>query len=307
MQNEKQARTIVNVEDINTKNSENVYKFISRGEEAYSDQISDIAEQIKLQNKKIVLITGPSSAGKTTSSFKICEELEKQNLNSFVINMDNFFKDLNTVPFLPNGERDMEGIVALDTVTIRKCLNDILTYGKTMLPQFDFKTHKRKADWVECNLNNNEIVILEGIHALNPEISLGLDVNKIYKIYVHCNTDFYYNNTPLLQARQLRLLRRLIRDERERHAPIEETLSLWKSVCEGEDKNIRPFKQNADYFLNSTLFYEPSLYKSILLDKFKQIKDNEQIDMLLEKLKLFSIVDESLVPQFSVVREFIGK
>lgn len=307
MKNDISSRIKVNVEEINTKNSENVYKFISRGEEAYNEQIFDIAEQIKLQDKKIVLITGPSSAGKTTSSFKLCEELERQNLNSFVINMDNFFKDLDTVPFLPNGERDMEGIVALDTIAIKKCLMDILNFGKTMLPQFDFKTHKRKLDWQECNLKNNEVVILEGIHALNPEITSGLDEGKIYKIYVHCNTDFYYNNKLFLGARQLRLLRRIIRDERERHTSVDETLHLWQAVCTGEDKNIRPYKQNANFLLNSTLFYEPLLYKGILLEKFEKIKNNKEISNFLEKFKVLSVVDKKLVPKYSLVREFIGK
>ena len=307
MQNESDTRIKVNVEEINKKNSENVYRFISRGEEAYNEQIEDIAEQIKLNNKRIVLITGPSSAGKTTSSFKICEALEKLSFNTFVINMDNFFKDLDTVPFLPNGERDMEGIVALDTDTIKKCLNDILNFGKTMLPQFDFKTHKRKLDWVECNLKDNEIVILEGIHALNPEISSGLDESKIYKIYVHCNTDFYYNNQLFLGARQLRLLRRLIRDERERHTSAEETLLLWKAVCTGEDKNIRPYKKNADFLLNSTLFYEPLLYKGLLLEEFEKIKDNTQINYFLDKFKYLSVVEKTLIPKYSLVREFIGQ
>ena len=306
MQIEKQERIRINVEDINRKNSENIYRFISRGEEAYNEQVVEIAENVKMQDKRIVLITGPSSAGKTTSSARICEELERLNLNSFVINMDDFFRDLDTVPLLPNGERDMEGIVALDTETIRKCLNDILTFGKTMLPQFDFKTHKRKLDWVECSLKNNEVVILEGIHALNPEISLGLDESKIYKVYVHCNTDFYYENKLFLQARELRLLRRIMRDERERHVPIEETLAVWKNVCEGEDKNIRPFKKNADYLLNSTLFYEPLLYKNELLDKFEKIKGNEKVNYFLEKFKVLSVVDKNLIPKLSVVREFIG-
>lgn len=301
------SRIAINIEDINNKNSENVYRFVARGEAAFQEQISEIANIIKNEGKKIILVCGPSSSGKTTSSRKISEELKRIGLASCVMNMDNFFRDLDTVPLLENGKPDMEGIVALDVECVRKCLKDILKHGKTMIPEFDFATHKRKQNWNLCQLKKNEIIILEGIHALNPQISEGLDKTKILKIYVHCNTDFFYENKLILPARELRLLRRIIRDERTRHTSILETIEMWDEVCLGEDKNIRPFKSQADYFLNSTHFYEPLLYKGMLLKRFEEISTNPVIQGFLKKFKSFSIIESSFVPVDSLIREFIGE
>jgi len=301
------TRHAVDIDDLNRKNSENIYKLVSRGEDAYREQVKEIASQILIYKKKIILVSGPSSSGKTTSSFKIQEELRKLKIKSFVINMDKFFNDLDTVPLREDGQPDMEGIVALDVKTIKKCLNDIIVSGKTMIPDFDFKTHKRKKEWSECNVNNDEVIIMEGIHALNPLVTEGLDEDKLYKVYVHCNTNFAYNGKVILQARELRLLRRIVRDDRERHSPYELTIELWPEVCKGEDKNIRPYKNNANYWLNSTHYYEPLLYKQLLQENFLKIKNNEVIKYLLDKFKLFSTIDISFVPKNSLLREFIGK
>lgn len=300
-------RISVEIEKINQKVSENVYKLVDRGESAYLEQVKEVAKNIKEQNKKIILLTGPSGAGKTTTSYKIQEQLKLLGIGSYVLNMDDFFRDLDTVPLREDGEPDIEGIVALDVDTVKKCLNDILTTGKTLIPGFDFKTHKRKKQWKECKTSTSDVVIMEGIHALNPQICDGLDINKIYKIYIHCNTDFTFDGKVLFHARELRLLRRLVRDELTRHVPVEQTLELWKHVCEGEDKNIRPFKKDANFFLNSAHFYEPQLYKSILLEDFEKMQEIPAILNILEKFKVLSFVKQSFVPKDSLIREFIGE
>lgn len=301
------SRVNIDIDDINQKNSENIYKFIDRGEDAYIGQIKEIANQIITYNKKIVLISGPSSAGKTTSSYKLKKELEDSGINAYVLNMDDFFRDLDTVPLREDGEPDMEGVVALDVECIKKCLNDILTTGVTRTPTFDFKTHKRTSIWNDCKVEPNEVIIMEGIHALNPKVYEGLDLEKIYKIYVHCNTNFVFQGKVVIKARELRFLRRIVRDERERHTPFEETIELWKHVCDGEEKNIRPFKYTADYFLNTTHYYEPLLYKNLLLKEFEERKEIDMIKDFLEKFKLCSAVDEEFVPKNSLIREFIGE
>lgn len=299
-------RLSVEIESINQKVNDNVYKLIERGENAYLDQVKIVAKNIKDNNKKIILLTGPSGAGKTTTSYKLQEQLKALGIGSYVLNMDDFFKDLDTVPLREDGEHDIEGIVALDVDTVKKCLNDILTTGKTMVPGFDFKTHKRKKKWKECSTSTSDVVIMEGIHALNPQICAGLDEKKIYKIYIHCNTDFTFNGKVLIEARELRLLRRLVRDELTRHVPVEQTLELWTHVCEGEDKNIRPHKKDANFFLNSAHFFEPQLYKALLLEDFEKMQEIPTIAKFLEKFKVLSFVDQSFVPKDSLVREFIG-
>lgn len=299
-------RITVNIDDINQKNSENVYKLISRGEDAYIEQVREIANQISIYGKRIVLITGPSSAGKTTSSMKLQQELKALGISSHVLNMDDFFRPLKDVPVLPNGKHDIEGIGALDVECVRGCLDDILKKGETKTPTFDFASHSRTDKWKKCQVSKNGVVIMEGIHALNPIICEGLDNDKIYRVYVHCNTNFVFKNKIVFEARELRFLRRLVRDERERNCTYEKTISVWDDVCAGEDKNIRPYKNTANYHLNSTHFYEPLLYKDLLLTEFDKRKDNPTIKKYVEKFRVCSTVSIDFVPEDSLLREFIG-
>lgn len=299
-------RIEVDIEKINKEASENVYKLIDKSEEKYLEQVRDIAKEIKLEDKKIVLVSGPSSAGKTTTSEKIYNELKNIGVNSLVLNMDEFFFDIETVPLREDGFADIESMIAIDIFTIRKCLGEILTKGETLTPQYDFITHKRKKEWLLRKFAKHEVIIMEGIHALNPEIIKGLNLEKIYKVYVHCSTDFIFKRKKLFHARQLRLLRRIVRDERDRSMPIEDTLKLWSEVCKGEDKNIRPYKDSADYCLNSTHFYEPLLYKDLLSEKFGKLKELPEIATFLEKFKLCSTISKRFVPKDSLIREFIG-
>ena len=300
------TRLQINIDDINQKNSENVYKLIDRGESAYMEQIREIANQISIYKKKIILLTGPSSAGKTTTSYKIQQELKKLNINSHVLNMDDFFRPLKDVPLMEDGKPDIEGIGALDVECIKNCLNEILTKGETKTPTFDFASHSRTDVWKDCKIEKNGVIIMEGIHALNPILSEDLDADKIYKIYIHCNTDFVFKGKTIFYARELRFLRRMVRDERERSCTYEKTINTWDAVCAGEDKNIRPFKNNANYHLNSTHFYEPLLYKDLLLKKFEEKKDNPVIKKFIDKFRKCATVSKEFVPTDSLIREFIG-
>ncbi|NCB48335.1 MAG: nucleoside kinase [Clostridia bacterium] len=302
----KSDRIEVDIEKINRESSENVYKLIDKGEEKYLDQVREITKEIKVFDKKIVLVSGPSSAGKTTTSEKIYHELKNLGVNSLVLNMDEFFFDIDSVPLREDGFADIESMIAVDVETIRKCLGEILTKGETFTPQYDFATHKRKKEWILRKFEKQEVIIMEGIHALNPKIIEGLELDKIYKVYVHCSTDFVFKKKKLFHARQLRLLRRIVRDERDRSVPVEDTLSLWGEVCKGEDKNIRPFKETADYMLNSTHFYEPLLYKDLLSQRFEKLKYLPEIAVFLEKFKLCATIPKRFVPKDSLLREFIG-
>ncbi len=299
-------RIEVDIEKINREASENVYRLIDKCEKAYLDNVQEIARQIKESDKKIVLVSGPSSAGKTTTAGKIYDELKKIGVNSLILNMDEFFFDLAAVPLRGDGFADIESIVAIDVSTIRKSLGEILTKGETFTPQYDFITHRRKKEWIFRKFAPHEVLIMEGLHALNPKIIEGLNVGKIYRIYVHCNTDFIFKRKKLFHARQLRLLRRIVRDERDRSTPVAQTLNLWKEVCIGEDKNIRPFKPMADFFLNTTHSYEPLLYKDLLSSQFEKLRNLPEIAMFLGKFRLCATVSKQFVPQESLLREFIG-
>lgn len=298
--------TKIDIEKINELADENPYKLVEMAEQKYTSQLREIANEISVRGQRIVLISGPSSSGKTTSSFRLREELKKLGIGSHTLNMDQFFLDIDTLPLRDDGKPDIEGICALDVETVRRCFKEILQTGKTKTPQFDFATHKRKKEWVDCSLKAHEIIIMEGIHALNPKIVEGLEVDKIFRIYLCCDENFVCGKKTILYPRQLRLLRRISRDERERHCPIEETIDMWEEVCRGEDKNITPFKKTADYVLNTIHAYEPLLYKQILLDKFQKLGHIGQIAVYLEKFKYCSTIDPSILPPNSLIREFVG-
>jgi uridine kinase len=300
-------RLKVDLEKINREASENVYKLIDNCEEKYLQQVREIAQKIKNEDRKIILISGPSSAGKTTTAGKIGKELKNIGVNSLVLSMDDFFFDMSTLPLRDDGYPDIESFVAIDVATVRKCLEEILTKGETLTPQFDFNTHKRKKEWIFRKFKKHEVIIMEGIHALNPKIIEGLNLDKIFKVYVHCDTDFFFKRKILFHARQVRLLRRIVRDERDRSVCASQTLKMWSEVCRGEDKNIRPYEHSANYFLNSCHDYEPLLYKSLLSAKFESMKDMPESAMFIEKFKLCSTITKNFVPEDSLLREFIGK
>ena len=297
----------VSVKKLNTLCADDPSVFVEWSEDRYQEQVRAAASQILAQKKRIVLIAGPSSSGKTTTSFKIQQELSKLGVSSHVINMDDFFVDASTLPLRSDGKPDIENIVALDVEQIGKCLQDILEKGRTKTPQFDFVTHKRKQKWVNCILHHNEVVLMEGIHALNPQIYHNLDQTKIFKIFVYLGANFVdENDETVLSSRDLRLLRRMARDERERSVQIEETLEVWDEVIKGEETFILPYANNADFFLNTLHYFEPLVYTAILYKKFIS-QTNPIFEKYKNILENFSFLPTTYLPKDSMVREFVGQ
>ncbi len=297
----------LNIDEINDLAKENVVKLISLAESEYVKSLQQTAEKIVKKGIKIVLISGPSSAGKTTSSFRLQQALLNLGVESHVLNMDNFFMDLYKLPLREDGEPNIEDICALDVDTIRKCLGEILENNETKTPEFDFCTHTRKKEWVDCKLNGNEIIIMEGIHAHNPKIVEGLNNDRIFKIYLDCDSKIIIRDYDVLSSKEIRLLRRMIRDERDRKVPYLESIEMWKEVCKGEDKNIKPFKPYADVVIDTLHSYELLLYKDVVADKIKKFEKDKTIAKFLTIFDYCYTVDEKLVPKDSLLREFIGK
>lgn len=298
--------TKIDLGTINLLSRNDVRSLVLDAETLYKNNILEVARFIKENDKKIILISGPSSAGKTTTSYNLRKALNGVNISSHVLNMDDFYKNPKDIPLRADGERDIESVRALDVECIKNCLNDILTKGETLTPRFDFVELKRKDEWIKCQLKDNEIIIMEGIHALNPQIISGLDKSKIVKIYLDCQTSFYYKDELVLNNRNLRFLRRIIRDERDRNVPIKKTMQLWESVCAGEDENIKPFMVNADIIINTVFKYEPLLYKTLLENEFKEFKDDKIIENFLKVFNLCETISPDLIPNDSLIREFIG-
>ena len=297
----------INVEEINELAKEDAKKVIELAENYYQNLLVDVAEKIDNLNVKILLISGPSSAGKTTTSFRLQEELKKHNIASHVLNMDDFFIDMDKIPLREDGEPDIESINALDVECIKKCLGEILDKNETKTPQFDFVTHSRLDTWVDCKLTGNEVIIMEGIHAHNPSIIDGLNSERIYKLYLDCDSKFFIKGEDTLSSREIRLLRRMVRDERDRGVDYLESIDMWDDVCNGEDKNILPYKSSANYVIDTVFSYELLLFKFVTENKFKAYKANKVIAKYLEIFENCGVINEDLVPDNSLLREFIGE
>lgn len=279
-------------------------KLIEDSEELYHKQINDIVNDIVTKNcYKFILLAGPSSSGKTTTSNLICKSLSEQGYESLVVSLDDFYLDLNNRPKLPNGEYDYENITALDLDYINKFVDDMFEKGEALMPEYNFKTGRREEEYKHIKLNPNTIVIMEGIHALNP-IMFKRHNDAMYRIYICVNTNFEIDDKIIMPAQKVRLMRRLIRDLLNRGASLERTFHMWQSVLDGENLYIKPYKNTADYLINSTHAYEPLMYADKLLPLLKQ-EENEQAKPLIEMLEQCEKLSPTLLPENSLLHEFL--
>lgn len=292
--------------------SENPEKFVCECNELYHILVNRAAKTV-FENKdvKIVMLAGPSSSGKTTTASFISKEIERLGGKAYTVSLDDFYKTRSEgYPVDENGEPDYECVEALDIELIHRCLRELIETGESLLPVFDFMTGTRHDSAKSIVLEEKDVIIIEGLHALNPVITDTLDEKSLYKIYVSVSSRVYgENGESFLSKRNLRFLRRMIRDYRFRAMPVEGTFDIWKSVTRGEDKYLFPFEENADTKLNSFHPCEPCVIGAQALELLKEIKDSEYTDKaseLIKKLEMFEKIDYSILPQDCLLREFTG-
>ena len=290
------------------KNDTEIQTFINEAEQKYKNQVLKIANDIIRTNHiRILTLSGPTCSGKTTTSYILEHEIEKNGMTVKIISIDDFYRNRDEIS---GAEKpDFESISAIDFPIFQSCVNKILKGDTAMLPLYDFVDGKRKG-FEPYMPSSNEIIIFEGIQAIYPEILSILPKNISKSIYISVDEDvnaygIYFNK------REIRFLRRLVRDFLFRNATPEKTIELWKGVVENEDKNIIPNKKHADYIINSFMSYELGVIKSYLLNTIVYDFENEKETELYYTLKnkLENIVDlpSCLVPEDSVFREFIGR
>ncbi len=286
-------------------------EFILTAEKEYRKKISDVANTIfKDKNKKIVLIAGPSASGKTTTSAFLQQELKQLGVSSSVVSLDNFYGGDHEMPLLDNGKPDFESVYSLDLEEMHRAFKEIIDCGKTDIPVFDFLTHKRADFRQNIDISNGGLLIVEGLHAINPVIYENLPAESLYKIYISVNKSIYNDDgTEALNSRELRFVRRLCRDSVYRSSDAVNTLRLWTSVVEGEKKYLYHFKPTADVALVTLHNYEVCIFKSIalrLLENLPNTSENYEMAIKVrETLKRFNDIDISLVPKTSLMQEFI--
>ena len=287
-------------------------KIILLCEALHEKKLAKIADEIyrRRQVVKIVSIAGPSSSGKTTTANRLCVQLRVNGLKPFLISLDDYFIDRDKTPRDANGEHDFESLSAINIGLFNQNLNDLMQGREVTLPRYDFQTGKSCPDGKTMTLPENGVLVIEGIHGLNPDLYADVPEHNIYKVYVSALTALNIDNHNRIPTTDGRLLRRMVRDFQYRgHSPIE-TLRRWASVRNGENNNIFPYQENADIMFNSTFVYEFSVMKKYAEPLLKQvptdIPEDREVKRLLKFLSFFEQMDDSTVPPNSILREFIG-
>ena len=305
---------------IHVENSSDLNKVVSLGymdhlirisETLMNNRILDQVKKIKKTNNKIkvVLIAGPSSSGKTTSCTKLAVYLHSFGLTPKMISMDNFFKERVDTPRKANGEYDFECLEAVDLKLFNKTIKDLID-GKTVkMPTFDFYSGEKKFK-TEMTLAPTDILLIEGIHALNPKLLPDVDRKFKYKIYLSPLTAVNIDRDNRIYLTDTRLLRRMIRDNRTRGYNVSETLKLWKDVRDGEEKNIFPYQDEADYVFDTSLIYEFCVLKTYVMPLLYSVSTDDpnysEALRLMRVLDIFLPIPSEAIPADSILREFIG-
>lgn len=279
-------------------------------ETLYSNKLLNVAKRVSSDSKiKIILIAGPSSSGKTTTTKKLSMYLRSFGLNPKMLSMDDFFVERVDTPKKPNGEYDFECLEAVDLDLFNKTMDKLLKGEKVILPIFNFITGEKEFT-EEMQLEKNDILLIEGIHCLNPTILSNIDSSKKLKIYLSALTEINIDEDNRISTTDNRLIRRLIRDHYTRGYEPHETLEVWGSVREGEEKYIFPYQDESDITLNTGLVYEFPVLKIYGLPLLYTVpRDDEYYEdakRLIRLLEIFLPVPSDEVPNDSILREFIG-
>lgn len=285
--------------------------FISECEYKYRNKLKTISEKINDENKSIVLLAGPSSSGKTTSARLIGECLRTYGKNVFTVSLDDYYKDSYTAPLNEKGVPDFESVDALDLDLLEENLYSLNKNGFCEKPVFDFTTGRRKEQREHLVVSEGDVIVVEGLHALNNVIADHLPSEKVLKLYVNLNSRIYNEKGKIiLNKRNCRFVRRMIRDKKFRASSVEYTYKLWENVVAGEEKYLFPFKDSADIKINSLHLYEPCIFRNEAIKLLEEVGKesayyNESRE-LINALKQFESLPWVDVPTTSLLREFIG-
>ena len=287
-----------------------VQKFVNVCEKRHLEQLEELSTMIKNhENIRLIAIAGPSSSGKTTFSRRLEETLKEKGLKPLMISIDNYYLPVNQAPLDEFGQPDLEHIESLDIKLFNQNLQDLISGKKVSLPFYDFLVKQRVMSEA-FSIDEKTPIIIEGIHALNNELTKNIDNDKKFKIYISPFTQINIDNNNPINLTDLRLLRRIVRDLQFRNTTPEETLDMWPSVRRGEYRWIYPHIENADYIFNSELTYEFAVLKVFAENALKHIEKGShhfiQANRLLKFLKYFNSIDAEYVPHDSLLREFIG-
>lgn len=303
-----------NVGDLNRAIREDrVYEVIQVAEAYQSMQITDIAKVISDKSKdgvRVVFISGPSSSGKTTFRKRLEVQLMVNLLKPVGISLDDYFVDRDKTPLDENGEKDYESLYALDLELFEDHMLKLIKGETVELPSYNFVTGKREYRGNYLKMDDNSILIVEGIHGLNPELTEHIPEEMKFKIYVSALTTISLDDHNWIPASDNRLIRRIVRDHTYRGYSAQQTISRWDSVRRGEDKWIFPFQENADVMFNSAMIYELAAIRRhaepVLMQVPRTVPEYSEAYRLLKFLGYFNYITDRELPPTSLLREFLG-
>ncbi len=300
------------VANLNELIENNKFPEIIRISEAlHEKKVASIADLITESKKRLVLIAGPSSSGKTTFAQRLLIQLKVNGLNPITLSTDDYFVDRELTPRDENGEYDFESLNAVDLELFNKHLTNLIQGVEVEIPTFNFVKGKKEYTGRKLRITNNQPIIIEGIHGLNEKLTEKIPHDKKYKIYISALTQLNIDDHNRIPTTDSRLIRRIVRDSKYRGHSALTTLRIWKSVRRGEEKNIFPYQEEADIMFNSALVYELSVLKKHAEPLLKEINESEkeysEAKRLLKFLSYFrSIEDERYILQTSILKEFVG-
>lgn len=295
--------------DINRRLAENPAAFIAEAEAAYDRQLTEIADHIAAHSEQcpVILLSGPSGSGKTTTALMLEHKLDRRGLETHTLSQDNYFRTQTPedMALLAQGKFDLESPARVDEDLLNSQLQDIIDGKPVQLTEFDFRNHRQLLTDKVLTRKAGEVVILEGIHTLNPAV-VTLPEEQTVRLYVSVRTRVEGPHGELLHPKYIRLLRRMIRDVQYRGRPAEGTLAMFHSVNRGEDNFIMPYKHRSTFDVDTFFGYELNLYRRYLAEELAKLADHPEIQEVLPVLEATAPLDADLVPETALVREFVG-
>lgn len=289
-----------------------IRELIRVNEALHEKSFSNIADAVCDRGTRVVMLAGPSSSGKTTSANRLATQLRVHGKKPILISLDNYYLNRDTIAPGPDGKIDLEHINAIDTNLFRQQMADLLQGKAIILPSFNFVTGKREWTDRELVLSENAVIIVEGIHGLNPLLLPdNVDSNVIFKLYVSPLLPLNLDNHNRIPTSYLRLLRRIVRDYETRGSSVQHTISMWESVQKGEKRWIFPYQENADVIFNSSTLYELAILKRHIFPLLTCITPDDscydEVRSIVKILNYIQVSDaDDEIPPTSIVREFIG-
>lgn len=299
---------IIGIDRIDVSTLQDAAAFVRETDAAYLAQLTRIADHIDACHvqRPIVLISGPSGSGKTTTARLLERILDERGVESHTLSMDNYFQTLSEEEhrMIDRGELDLESPNRVDAALLHEQLTAMVRGETVSLPVYDFVEGKRTDSGKTLTRGKDEIVILEGIHALNPDV-VRLPDENMTKLYISVRTRVTFEDITLHPSK-VRLLRRMLRDRVGRGRRPEETLALFEAVQRGERRYILPYKDRADFDIDTFIAYELGVYKKAFMEELSHLHSDTEMDPVLTVLEHAVDIDASLVPRDSLIREFIG-